>query len=89
MEGLFVLASILIAFWIDAWLRRNYQGIESRYIVHDVQAGEVDRETFFRIREDGGTRISSAYRVAKALLDKNYSSVTHPSDADFTFLMYL
>jgi uncharacterized sporulation protein YeaH/YhbH (DUF444 family) len=28
----------LEAFWIDAWLRRNYEGIESRYIVHDVNA---------------------------------------------------
>jgi len=55
----------LEAFWIDAWLRKNYQGIESRYIVHDVRAGEVDRETFFRIREDGGTRISSAFRLAR------------------------
>jgi len=78
----------LEAFWIDAWLRRNYQGIESRYIVHDVRAGEVDRETFFRIREDGGTRISSAFRVARALLDKNYSPddwniyLFHFSDGD-------
>ena len=63
----------LEAFWIDAWLRRNYQGIESRYIVHDVRAAEVDRETFFRIREDGGTRISSAYTLAKALIERSYS----------------
>jgi hypothetical protein len=28
----------LEAFWIDTWLRRNYEGIESRYIVHDVHA---------------------------------------------------
>jgi uncharacterized sporulation protein YeaH/YhbH (DUF444 family) len=28
----------LEAFWIDAWLRRNYDGIDSRYVVHDVQA---------------------------------------------------
>ncbi len=62
----------LEAFWIDAWLRKNYQGIESRYIVHDVRAGEVDRETFFRIREDGGTRISSAFRLARELIDKHY-----------------
>jgi uncharacterized sporulation protein YeaH/YhbH (DUF444 family) len=54
----------LEAFWIDAWLRRNYEGIESRYIVHDVRAAEVDRETFFRIREDGGTKISSASTAA-------------------------
>jgi hypothetical protein len=62
----------LEAFWIDAWLRRNFQGIENRYIVHDVRAGEVDRETFFRIREDGGTRISSAFRLAKEMIESHY-----------------
>lgn len=62
----------LEAFWIDAWLRKNYSGIESRYIVHDVRASEVDRDTFFRIREDGGTRISSAFRLAKELIEANY-----------------
>ncbi len=78
----------LEAFWIDAWLRRNYQGIESRYIVHDVRAGEVDRETFFRIREDGGTRISSAFRVARELIENNYAPsewniyLFHFSDGD-------
>ena len=78
----------LEAFWIDAWLRKNYQGIESRYIVHDVRAGEVDRETFFRIREDGGTRISSAFRVARELIEHHYAPVEwniylfHFSDGD-------
>ena len=62
----------LEAFWIDAWLRRNYQGIESRYIVHDVRAAEVDRETFYHLREDGGTRISSAFRCARELLEQHY-----------------
>ncbi len=78
----------LEAFWIDAWLRRNYQGIESRYIVHDVRAGEVDRETFFRIREDGGTRISSAFRLARELIESHYAPsewnvyLFHFSDGD-------
>ncbi len=62
----------LEAFWIDAWLRRNYEGIESRYIVHDVRAGEVDRDTFYRIREDGGTRISSAFKGARDMIEKDY-----------------
>ena len=57
------------AFWIDAWLRRNYQGIESRYVVHDVRAYEVDRETFFHLREDGGTKISSAFKAAREILE--------------------
>ena len=78
----------LEAFWIDAWLRKNYQGIESRYIVHDVRAGEVDRETFFRIREDGGTRISSAFKLSREVIEKNYSPADwniylfHFSDGD-------
>ncbi len=78
----------LEAFWIDTWLRKNYQGIESRYIVHDVRAGEVDRETFFRIREDGGTRISSAFRLARELIENSYAPsewniyLFHFSDGD-------
>lgn len=78
----------LEAFWIDAWLRRNYEGIESRYVVHDVRAAEVDRETFFHIREDGGTRISSAYKEAKELVESEYDPdewnlyLFHFSDGD-------
>ncbi|TWT41836.1 hypothetical protein RAS1_29590 [Phycisphaerae bacterium RAS1] len=73
----------LEAFWIDAWLRRNYEGIESRFIVHDVNAKEVDRETFFRLREDGGTKISSAFRCCKDLLEKHY-----PPDEWNTYLFH-
>ena len=62
----------LEAFWIDAWLRRNYEGIESRYVVHDVRAAEVDRETFFRLHEDGGTRISSAFKIGRQLIETHY-----------------
>ncbi len=78
----------LEAFWIDAWLRRNYEGIESRYIVHDVRAAEVNRQTFFHIREDGGTKISSAFKLARSILDTHYSPeewnvyIFHFSDGD-------
>lgn len=61
------------AFWIDAWLQRNYDGIESRYIVHDVRAAEVDRETFYSLREDGGTKISSAFRLARELTETKFN----------------
>ena len=78
----------LESFWIDTWLRKNYEGIESRYIVHDVSAKEVDKHTFYHLREDGGTKISSAYRAAKSLLDSHYSPdewniyLFHFSDGD-------
>ena len=78
----------LESFWIDTWLRRNYEGIESRYIVHDVNAREVDRETFYHLREDGGTRISSAYKTCAELLEGHYDPndwniyLFHFSDGD-------
>jgi sporulation protein YhbH len=61
------------SFWIDTWLRRQYTGLESRYIIHDAVAREVDRDTFFRTRESGGTMISSAYRLCAQIIDREYS----------------
>jgi uncharacterized protein len=58
------------AFWIDTWLSSQYDGVETRYIIHDAAAREVDEETFYRTRESGGTRISSAYRVCVDLIRK-------------------
>jgi sporulation protein YhbH len=78
----------LESFWIDTWLRRNYEGIETRYIVHDVNAKEVDKQTFYHLREDGGTKISSAYKLCKQLIDQHYSPqewnmyLFHFSDGD-------
>ncbi len=78
----------LECFWIDTWLRSNYDGIETRYVVHDVNAKEVDKQTFYHLREDGGTKISSAYRTAKSLIDKHYNPAEwniylfHFSDGD-------
>ena len=59
-------------FWIDTWLRSQYEGIENRYIVHDAAAREVDQETFFHLREAGGTVISSAYKLCAQIIEKEY-----------------
>ncbi len=78
----------LQAFWIDSWLRRNYKGFESRFIVHDVNAQVVDRKTFFSLREDGGTKISSALEKCKELLHEHFDPANwntylfHFSDGD-------
>ncbi|NRA33654.1 MAG: DUF444 family protein [Polyangiaceae bacterium] len=60
------------SFWIDTWLRKQYEGLESRFIIHDAVAREVDRDTFFHTRESGGTMISSAYRLCEQLIDDHY-----------------
>ena len=60
------------SFWIDTWLQKQYKGLESRYIIHDAVAREVDRDTFFHTRESGGTIISSAYKLCSQLIDDHY-----------------
>ena len=60
------------SFWIDAWLQKQYKGLDSRYIIHDAVAREVDRETFFHTRESGGTMISSAYKLCSQVIDEHY-----------------
>jgi uncharacterized protein len=60
------------SFWIDAWLKKQYKGLETRFIIHDAVAREVDRDTFFRTRESGGTMISSAYKLCAQILDNHY-----------------
>jgi len=76
------------SFWIDTWLRRHYKGLETRYVIHDAVAREVDRQTFFHTRESGGTMISSAYKLALEMIESDYPSSSwnvypfHFSDGD-------
>jgi len=60
------------AFWIDTWLQSQYKQLETRYIIHDAVAHEVDRHTFFHTRESGGTKISSAYQLCLEILQENF-----------------
>lgn len=62
------------SFWINTWLKSQYKGIETRYIIHDATAKEVDEHTFFHTRESGGTMISSAYRLCAKIIEDDYPS---------------
>ncbi len=60
------------SFWIDAWLQKQYKGLDTRFVIHDAVAREVDRDTFFRTRESGGTMISSAYKLCSQIIEADY-----------------
>ena len=60
------------SFWIDTWLRSQYKGIDCRYVIHDATAREVDRDTFFRTKESGGTIISTSYKQSVEILESDY-----------------
>lgn len=64
----------LTSFWIDTWLRRNYDNLETRYIIHDAVAREVDEHTFYHTKESGGTLISSAYKLCEKIISDSYSA---------------
>ncbi len=66
----------LTAFWIDTWLKAHYQRVTTRYLVHDAKAYEVDADTFYSLRESGGTRISSAYALCDQIIQREFN----PSD---------
>ncbi|WP_435078105.1 YeaH/YhbH family protein [Halococcus sp. AFM35] len=57
---------------LDWYLTGKYDHAEFVYIAHDAEAWEVEREEFFGIRSGGGTKISSAYELAAAVLDEAY-----------------
>lgn len=76
------------AFWIDLWIKKHYRDVDTRFIIHDAAAKEVDRDTFFKTKESGGTLISSAYKLALQILESDYPAsdwnvyVFHFSDGD-------
>ncbi len=78
----------LLSFWIDTWLRSQYQSIETHYVVHDAAAKEVEQDTFYRLRESGGTKISSAYSLAADMIEAKFpvtewnTYLFHFSDGD-------
>lgn len=61
------------SFWINTWLKKNYKGLEVRFITHDASAKEVTEKEFFTVTAAGGTLISSAYDVCKRIIDTEYS----------------
>lgn len=76
------------SFWLDTWLKHQYKGLETRFIIHDAVAREVDRDTFFHTRESGGTMISSAYKLCRDIIKADYPASSwniypfHFSDGD-------
>jgi len=54
------------------FLRTKYQDVEIVFITHHSEAQEVDEETFFHLGESGGTKVSSAYKLAHDIVEERY-----------------
>ena len=59
-------------FWINEFLKKIYEQVEIRFIVHHARAWLVDEDSFFKTGESGGTRCSEAYKLARSLIESHY-----------------
>lgn len=59
-------------FWMVKFLRTRYQYVNVVFVVHHTQAREVDEDTFFKLGESGGTKVSSAYELCLELIQTRY-----------------
>ena len=73
-----------ISFWTDIWLRSQYKGLESIYVMHDYEAQQVDRQTFFTSTTSGGTRIWSGYDLVNRIIDLEFN----PKDWNIYLFQY-
>ena len=75
-------------FWMVRFLRTKYKKVEIVFITHHTEAKEVDEDTFFKLGESGGTKVSSAYQLALNIVQERYSPAAwniypfHFSDGD-------
>jgi hypothetical protein len=77
-----------IGFWYVERLRKIYQNVQVRFIVHSAEAWLVEEDVFFHTRESGGTLCWTAYALANDLIATTYPTqdwnvyVIHFSDGD-------
>lgn len=59
-------------FWMVRFLRLKYDNVKIVFITHHTEAKEVDEETFFKLGESGGTKVSSAYQLALDIIKERF-----------------
>jgi uncharacterized protein len=59
-------------FWMVRFLRTKYNNVKIVFITHHTEAKEVDEQAFFELGESGGTRVSSAYKLALELIEERF-----------------
>jgi len=75
---------------IYSWLTYQYENqIETRFILHDTEAKEVDNfQTYYNLSVAGGTQVYSAYRLVNEIVEEenlardNNIYVFHGTDGD-------
>ncbi len=59
---------------LHLFLSRQYENVEVVFIRHHTAAKDVDEEEFFHSRESGGTVVSSALELMRAIIKERYNN---------------
>lgn len=59
-------------FWLCEFLKKCYDNVDIKFIVHTTEARLVDEDTFFYKGESGGTNCASAFEKANYLIDTEF-----------------
>ena len=60
-------------FWMLQFLKTKYTSTEIVFITCHTEAKEVEETQFFSLGDNGGTRMSSAYKLAIDIIEKRYN----------------
>ena len=58
---------------LNLFVSRKYKRVDCVFIRHHILATECDEHDFFNNKENGGTIVSSAFKLAKEIIDDRYS----------------
>jgi len=58
---------------LNLFVSRKYKKVECVFIRHHIQAIECNEDDFFNNKENGGTVVSSAFKLAKEIIDDRFS----------------
>ena len=64
-------------FWMVQFLKRRYKKIKLIFIAHDTDAFIVSQEDFFNVNSGGGTKCSSAFKMAYEHICANHPPETY------------
>ena len=73
---------------LNLFVSRKYKRVDCIFIRHHIQAKECTEDDFFNNKENGGTIVSSAFKLAKEIINDRYSPnewniyVSQASDGD-------
>jgi uncharacterized sporulation protein YeaH/YhbH (DUF444 family) len=61
-----------LCWYLECWIKKFYKHTELKYLVHDVEAFEVDSEKFYNYTSGGGTKISTIFELVNNIIDNTY-----------------